>query len=371
MGATACDLDGDALPELLAMAYGRQWNLQWHNEGDGTFTEMGRESGYAGDDDIDYTDNWYYLCQCIVDGTCERPEGFFYTKSQCQQLGDLWNDGWDDQPANLNGNTFNTACTDVDDDGDLDLWSGEITHEWAGKSSDLSGLLLNDGTGHFTRPDLAELGLERTPVEDPRSGAWDFGDQKSAFADLDLDGRKDLLLPSGAAYYGNFLYIWRQWDTLRFSEVESDVGVDVPTAHGTAIADFDRDGDLDMVTASLSETAEGNDAGHRLWFWRNDLPDPHFLRVRLSAPMSNSIGIGARVAVTAGDRTQVQEVIGGYGQHGMQQDTVLTFGLGLGATVDAVDVTWPGGATDHFTGIPSDTQVLLTAGGGVTEEPPG
>lgn len=372
MGATACDLDGDSFPELLVMAYGRQWNLHWKNQGNGTFVEMGAESGYAGDDDIDYTDNWYYTCHCWSNGTCDAPTdpAFPYNAAQCQQIADggYWNVGWDDQPANLNGNTFNTACTDIDDDGDLDLWNGEITHQWAGGSSDMSGLLLNNGAGHFTRPDLAELGLLRTPVPDPGTGAWDYGDQKSAFADLDLDGRKDLLLPSGAAYHGNVLHVWRQWDRLRFSEVQDDIGISVPTAHGLAIADFDRDGDLDLVAASLSETVGDSTTDHRLYFFQNETPDRHFLRVRLSAPISNSIGIGARVAVTAGGRTQVQEVIGGFGQHGMQMEPVLTFGLGLGAEVDSVSVTWPGGTTEVFTGVPTDTQVRLESGGAVTDE---
>ncbi|MDP2315601.1 MAG: CRTAC1 family protein [Pseudomonadota bacterium] len=374
MGATACDLDGDTLPELLVMAYGRQWNLQWQNQGDGTFVEVGGASGYAGDDDIDYTDNWYYQCTCWVDGSCDAPTDpdFPYSERQCEQVagGGYWNPGWDDQPANLNGNTFNTACADVDNDGDLDLWSGEITHQWAGGSSDLSGLLLNEGDGTFTRPDLDTLGLLRTPVPDPSTRSWDYGDQKSAVADLDLDGRKDLLLPSGAAYFGNVLYAWRQWDDLRFTEIEADVGLAVPTAHGVALADFDRDGDLDLVAASLSEVLEGTTSDHRLYFYENGLAERHFLRVRLDTWDSNSVGVGSRVTVTAGGRTQTQEVSGGYGQHGMQMEPVLTFGLGLGAEVESVEVTWPGGDTDRCTDVPADTQVLIAPGCAMSEEPP-
>jgi hypothetical protein len=66
MGATACDLDGDGWPEILSMAYGRMWNEQWSNQRDGTFVEVGRETGYAGDDELDYTDDWYYQCWALV-----------------------------------------------------------------------------------------------------------------------------------------------------------------------------------------------------------------------------------------------------------------------------------------------------------------
>lgn len=372
MGVTACDLDGDAFPELLVQAYGRQWNLHWANAGDGTFEEVGEASGYAGDDDVDYTDNWYYLCACWSAGTCDRPSDpdFPYTQRQCDQVAAYWNEGWDDQPANLNGNTFATACADVDDDGDMDLWNGEIYHQWAGASSDRSGLLLNDGAGTFTRPDAAAMGLERTPVVNPDNGSWDFGDQKAAVADLDNDGRKDLLLPSGAGYYGNELYVWRQWDTLQFSEVQEDVGLVVPTAHGIAFADYDRDGDVDVVAASLSELVEGTEAGHRLYFFENEVEGVHSVRIRLAADVSNTMGVGARVAVTAGGRTQVQEVVGGYAQHGMQHETTLTFGLGSATEVDGVEVVWPGGAVDAYDGVPADAQVVLAQGGGVAVEEP-
>jgi hypothetical protein len=281
-----------------------------------------------------------------------------------------WNEGWSDQPANLNGNTFSTACSDVDDDGDMDLWTGEITHEWAGGSSDLSSLLLNDGAGMFERADLAELGLLRTPVEDPATTAWDFGDQKAAIADLDNDGRKDLLLPSGAAYYGNFLYLWRQWDRLKFSEVESEVDVEVPTAHGLALADFDRDGDLDMVASSLSETVEGTEGGHALTFYLNQTDTYHWIRVALDSEDSNSFGLGARVAVTADGKTQYQEVQGSHAQHTMQHERVLTFGLGFAEEVDRIEVTWVGGATDVYEDLPADEQVVLHQGGDFEVEAP-
>ena len=370
MGATACDLDGDALPELLAMAYGRQWNLQWHNLGAGKFEEVGQTSGYAGDTNVDYTDNWYYECSCWTDGTCVGSDDptLPYNKKQCAQVAAYWNAGWDDQPANLNGNTFATACADLDNDGDLDLLNGEITHQWAGGSSDLSGVLLNDGNGVFARLDLASSGLARKPVPDPNNHSWDFGDQKAAIADLDNDGRKDVLLPSGAAYYGNILYIWRQWNDLQFSEVETDIGIQIPTAHGVALADFDRDGDLDLVGASLSELVGDSPQNHRVYFYENETPPRHFLRVRLNGSGTNTTGIGARVAVTALGHTQVQEVVGGFGQHGMQMEPVLTFGLGPAVELEGVEVTWVGGDVDTFEGAEVDTQVVLSAGGGVNEE---
>ena len=70
---------------------------------------------------------------------------------------------------------------------------------------------------------LASLGLFRTPVMSPDYHSWDYGDQKAAVADLDNDGRKDLLIPSGAAYYGNILYIWRQWRSIGLDGLDQEL----------------------------------------------------------------------------------------------------------------------------------------------------
>jgi enediyne biosynthesis protein E4 len=372
MGATACDLDGDGWPELLSMAYGRMWNEQWSNQGDGTFVEVARETGYAGDDELDYTDDWYYQCWALVRGDIDEPttDDFPFTKGQCESLASSWTPGWSDEPANLNGNTFATACADVDDDGDLDLLNGEITHQWAGRSSDLSGLLLNDGTGHFTRPDLAAIGLARTPVPNPDLyDSWDFGDQKAHLADLDNDGWKDVVLPSGAAYYGNFLYLWKQVAPLQFEEIEAEAGVDVPTAHGFALADFDRDGDLDFVASSLSEIVEGTEIEHRVYYFENQIDDGnHFVRIDLEADAPNSFAVGARVEVEADGHTQVQEVVAGFGQHGQQHERTLTFGLAGAKEIDSIVVRWPDGTVDTVDGVDRDTHVRIRQGGDVEEE---
>src|SRR5439155_9480695 len=65
-GVQACDLDGDGAPELMIAAYGRQWNLLYQNDGAGSFAEIGRASGYAGDGIVGYGDNQFYRCYCAA-----------------------------------------------------------------------------------------------------------------------------------------------------------------------------------------------------------------------------------------------------------------------------------------------------------------
>jgi hypothetical protein len=288
-----------------------------------------RETGYAGDDELDYSDDWYYQCWALVNGEIDEPttEELPFSTAQCGQLAGNWSPGWSDEPANLNGNTFATACADVDDDGDLDLLNGEITHQWAGRSSDLSGLLLNDGTGHFSRPDLASIGLARTPVPNPDAyDSWDFGDQK-ATSPISTTTAARTSSSRAAPRTTELLYLWKQVAPMQFQEIEAEAGVEVPTAHGFALADFDRDGDLDFVASSLSEVLEGTTIEHRVYYFENQVDDGnHFVRIDLESDEPNSFAVGARVEVEADGHTQVQEVVAGFGLHGQQHERTLTSG---------------------------------------------
>jgi hypothetical protein len=104
------------------------------------------------------------------------------------------------------------------------------------------------------------------------------------------------------------------------------------SSRSAATADFDGDGDLDLVV---------NNFNHEPYLFRNDSPKAHFLQLRLRGKKSNRDGCGARVKVIAGDLTQYREAhsSGGYLT---QSSPVLHFGLGKAATVDRVEIIWPG-----------------------------
>ncbi len=330
-GATACDLDGDAWPELLATNYGRSWNQLWRNHGDGTFTEDGEASGFASDDNYDYSDNGRYACWHAANGTASDPVP---TVSCDGWDPSYWTDGYDDQPARNNGNSFTTVCGDLDNDGDMDLMTTEIAHKWAGNASDRTTLLFNDGTGDFTRADPADIGMSRPR---PPNRDWNEGDLYGAFADVDNDGWKDVLLVS-SDYEGTQLWLWRQVAPGQLQEISTAAGLDQPWPAGLAVADFDQDGDLDVVTGSSTARAGTPWTAREVHLYENTSPAGNWLRVR-------GLPVGARVEIDAGGVTQVQEVSGGYGTFGMQNDTTLHFGLGGTCVVDAVRAVLPGGDT--------------------------
>ncbi|MEB2313408.1 MAG: CRTAC1 family protein [Sorangiineae bacterium] len=341
--AGSCDVDGDGDADLLISAYGRQWNQLYLNDGAGHFTDRGRETGYAGDDDADYSDNQFFLCWCTLHGAEDpRCPAEVRPSVQCPTPADSYWGANDVKPWRNNGNTFTTVCADVTGDGVMDLYDAQIHHWWAGGSSDSSELLVGTaaaGAFAFTRPGNAATGL----AWPHRTADWNEGGIHAAAVDLDNDGRLDVVV--GASDYAEqYSLVFHQKPDGTFEEVGAAWGLHHPCASGLAIADFDRDGDLDVVVGSGTARDCGKSwSKNEVHLYENDASTRgHFLEVRLTgkAPV-NAAAIGARVTVTAGSVEQVREVGGGYGHMGMQNDTVLHYGLGGCEAADSIEIRWP------------------------------
>jgi hypothetical protein len=126
---------------------------------------------------------------------------------------------------------------------------------------------------------------------------------------------------------------------------------------GAAYLDFDGDGDLDVIVATLAGPAHllRNDGGSR----------NRWLRVRTVGSKSNRAGIGSVVTVTSASGTQWQMVRSG-SSYASQSELPLTFGLGADRVVSTLQVTWPSGATQSFADVAPGQQVVVDEAKGLT-----
>ena len=124
---------------------------------------------------------------------------------------------------------------------------------------------------------------------------------------------------------------------------------------GAAFADFDNDGDVDVFVNNVHDTPD---------LYRLDVQgSPAWLAVRLVGVTSNRSAIGARLRVTAAGVTQVQEVRGG-GSYYSQNDLRAHFGLGRATTVERLEVRWPNGLEESWSGVDVNRILTLKEGTG-------
>jgi len=330
-GVTSADWDNDGWPDLLVATYGRQWNRLWRNNGDGTFTDLAAETTFDGDTDR---------------------SGTYPARVKRQQ----------ERPYRSNGNTFDCAVADFDNDGDLDCFLAEITHWWAGSSSDLSSLLVNQG------PDAAYAFVRRPElIARPHTAEhWNQGDLHAGWLDVDNDGRLDLLIASSDYPDEQILRLYHQRSNGTFEDWTGRLGFRWQNASQLSLADFDRDGATDILlgTNTMRLTAgQRREHDPSVGLFRNLCParaGNRFLNIRLAGRIA-----GARVIVTSGSHRQMREVRCGLGHAGHHDDTDCRFGMGQAARADAVEVRWPdaAGTVQRFTDVQTDRFYRLRKGG--------
>lgn len=329
------------LPQLLDLNYGRRWNRLW-------LRGMGRPNSRGLYEWLDAAP------ELGLDGDGVR-HGRYPEWLKERAKTDPRFDREDEKPFRANGNTFDAAVGDIDNDGDFDLFFAEIAHGWAGESSDRSRFLVQergeDGAVRFvSKP---ELSVDRVPA-DPTIQSWNQGDIYAELADFDLDGRLDLLLCSSDYPDNQRLRIYRQQADGTFSDITSWVGIDHMGAVQPSLADIDGDGDLDiMVGQSFNRLRRDQREGRepRVRVYVNEAADKGLGKavvLRLVGDEGRDVSrdaLGAIVrmsAVIGGERvTQSRQIIGIGGHQGKQMDFVAHFGMGDAVEAERIEIEWP------------------------------
>jgi hypothetical protein len=194
------------------------------------------------------------------------------------------------------------------------------------------------------------------------------------FFDYDNDGARDLFMANGHVldniqrYHGETSYaepklMFRNTGKGIFENVSDQLGPDfiLPrVSRGAAVADFDNDGDLDILV---------NNNGQAPQLLRNDGGNAnHWLEILLIGTRSNRDGVGARVKVTARDLMLYDQRKGGM-SYQSAQDARLHFGLGTRTKIDSIEINWPSGMITKLNNLHSDQILAIKEGEGIVQRP--
>lgn len=325
------------------LSYPGEPDRLYRNNGDGTFTDVTRETGLwepsgrgmgavacdldaDGDTDIYVTNDAMPNNLWINDGT-----GHF--TDQAMETGTAFGEG------GQGVSSMGPCVADVDRNGLLDILVPDMGY---------SSLMLQVRKGFFTDV-TAQSGLA---VLCGQYTGWG-----GVLNDYDNDGYVDLFIANGDPHH---LYVEEsvlaRWDGRnRFIDMARQSGEFFEhkyVGRGAAYADFDNDGDIDLLMSVVHDQPRllRNDGGNRR----------HWLKVVPVDAATKQVVLGATVTVKAGALTMIQPVLGVNG-YLTSSDPRLNFGLGAAATADFVEVRWPNGRTQRLNGVKANQILTVTA----------
>jgi len=278
--AVSYDFDNDGWPDIY-IAVDSEGSILYHNNHDGTFTDIAVMAGCA------YSENGHEQAGMGVG------------------VGDYDCDGWFD--------IFKTNFAD-----------------------DTCNLYHNTGDGTFSDVTFSSgVGINNRYV------AWGCG-----FIDYDNDGWSDILQINGHVYpeidahdigqtYKNPRLVYRNMGNGQFKDVSSQMGPGITTpfsSRGAAFGDYDNDGDVDVLVLNMNDVPSllRNDGGNK----------QNWIKIKLIGTICNRTAIGARVRIVTGPHSQIDEVHSGSSVMS-QGDLRLHFGIGKSQVIDRIEVKWP------------------------------
>jgi hypothetical protein len=316
----------------------------YHNNGDGTFTEVTRKEGFA---EVLGKGMGVAIADFAGDG---RP-GIFIANDNARNLllrnrGKGFEEIGVDAGVAYNGDGRNISGMGADF-GDID-GDGRPDIVMTGLKNETYEVFLNQGRGTF------DDGSARTGLLNlsRKWNGWGCG-----LADLDNDGWLDLFVAGGGLdtqdAQPNRIFLNSRG---HFEDVTESLGAEFaqPALHrGVVFADFDRDGRMDAAVTALNAPIE-------LWWNRSPREEPprHWLQLRLTGRKSNRSAVGAEVRCRAGGRLQLRTVSGSMG-YGSTSDLTAHFGL-ADATKAAVEIRWPSGRVQTLGEIAGDQRINVT-----------
>ena len=324
------------------MAYDAEPDVLYHNNGDGTFTDLTKEMGVffpegraMGVGIADYDNDGYtdiYVANDHMVNYMFHNEGGKTFKEVGVMSGVAFNQ--------VGEGTISMAVdfADFNGDGLIDLFVSDDAY---------CSLYENQGDGLFTEMSY-NSGIA---VATAQHVGW-----ASSFIDYDNDGDKDIFKINGELkhLYGQEDQIFENQGDGKFEDVSVERGPyfkEALVGRGACFGDYDNDGDLDAYIVNL------NDRGV---FLRNDHGnDKNWLLIKLVGQASNRDGVGARVIVVTGDLTQMDQKKSSSG-YLSQNDPRLHFGIGDHKKIDQIIVYWPSGKVQELDNLEAKQIITIT-----------
>jgi len=288
LGVVASDLDGDGWLDIVVANDGVANNL-YHNNGDGTFKDVGPFSGAA------YS----------ADGMARAGMG--------------------------------VDAADYDQDGHPDILVTNFSLEGAA--------LFRNGSGNLFTDVTFQTGL--------REATFMFTGWGTKFLDYDNDGDLDVFIANGhpensihdldrsLTYEQPKLLLENRNGEFVDASKNSARGLLPAAGRGTAFGDYDNDGDIDLLVANCNQQPN---------LLKNSGGDNNWVKLKLTGSKSNRDAVGAKVRIVAGNLVRTEEVKGG-SSYLSSHDLRVNFGLGARTQVDTIEVQWPSGTVQKLKGI--------------------
>jgi len=352
-----CTLDGKNKSYCTPESYKGQSATLFHNRGNGTFEDVTKKAGL-----YDPTSKGLGVAMLDFDGD-GRVDLFVANDTQPNRLYKNNGNGTFTDVAMGAGVAFSEAgiaragmgvdASDYDGSGRPSLIIGNFSNE-------MMALYHNEGTGLFIdEAPASEIG--RASLLTLTFGCF--------FFDYDLDGRPDIFAANGhvaddiervqsRVRYAQRPHLFHNAGPKKFEEVTAQSGAfsQPMVARGAAYADYDGDGDLDIVVMT------NNGPAH---LFRNDGGNANnALRIQTVGTTSNRDGIGARVELTLPGGGKPWQIVKTGSSYASQSELPLTFGLGSAGEVSGIRVKWPSGRVDTIGAVKANQVITIKEGAG-------